>query len=439
MINKKELNEGSLEQNIKIKILLFLLHLFSPFIKLLDLIIPKKKNKILFTGKRLGEFFDNPKYLFDYAYKQKKWDLLWLTWHKKDYNLIKKKYSNNSVLFIQGLKGYILLFWNLLRSKGVVIRGQADLYFINKYLLKKRRIIFNLSHAILMKRGGFCSNNLDIEKMKKTIKYRRKITYHSVSSEFEKYFLTAFYFVNPHSFVITGYPRNDNLFKKTNEIEIKRKILKLANIKNTTKIKKIILYAPTHRDATSLLRNKKEGITQFLPFKNLEYDNLLEFLKENKILLILRNHNQDNMFNESIRKKYNQLINSGYVSFMPQEVISDINEIFPAIDILITDYSGIAYDFLICDKPIIFLPYDLEFYNKIKGTIIDYELMTPGDKVYTYNEFKNSIKKAINNPKIYKEERDYFLNLLHQHKDGKSCERIMKLFEKKVPKYVYLK
>ena len=48
----------------------------------------------------------------------------------------------------------------------------------------------------------------------------------------------------------------------------------------------------------------------------------------------------------------------------------DIADIF---DILITDYSSIYIDYLLLDRPLIFLPYDKEQYLKGRGMNFEYD------------------------------------------------------------------
>jgi CDP-glycerol glycerophosphotransferase (TagB/SpsB family) len=42
--------------------------------------------------------------------------------------------------------------------------------------------------------------------------------------------------------------------------------------------------------------------------------------------------------------------------------IPDIYKILPSLDILITDYSIVLFDYLLLERPIIFAPFDLEEY-----------------------------------------------------------------------------
>ena len=72
------------------------------------------------------------------------------------------------------------------------------------------------------------------------------------------------------------------------------------------------------------------------------------------------------------------------------------------IDILVSDYSSIVYDFLLLNKPIVFYIYDINEYKKNVSLLFDFDEYSPGIKVYTQNELIESFLKED----IYKERRE---------------------------------
>src|SRR5699024_8693730 len=72
-----------------------------------------------------------------------------------------------------------------------------------------------------------------------------------------------------------GQPRNDELFKKHNQKNLKNIFPDLPYFSKT------IIYAPTFRDTVA---------TEFFPFENFELHKFNEFLKENNIILFIRSH-----------------------------------------------------------------------------------------------------------------------------------------------------
>lgn len=66
--------------------------------------------------------------------------------------------------------------------------------------------------------------------------------------------------------------------------------------------------------------------------------------------------------------------------------------ILDKVDILVTDYSSIYFDFLLKDKPIIFFDYDYEEYiSESRKLYFNYDEFTPGKRVKTMYELMNSL------------------------------------------------
>lgn len=80
-------------------------------------------------------------------------------------------------------------------------------------------------------------------------------------------------------------------------------------------------------------------------------------------------------------------------------------EVLAMFDLLITDYSSIYIDYLLLERPILFLPYDREAYLKTRGFNFDYDEVTPGPKPKSYAEFLNSIEGLLYNEMNYVENR----------------------------------
>ena len=151
-----------------------------------------------------------------------------------------------------------------------------------------------------------------------------------------------------------GYPRNDILFVKNNEEDIRLLKRRLGLPQD----KKILLYAPTFRDDEFA---EKAGYKFSL---RLSFDRLREALQDDYILIV----------------KYHYLI-MDYVDWFPYKGFIyhfdqsfDIAELFLVSDMLITDYSSVMFDYSILRRPMLFYAYDLEKYkNDLRGFYFDYE------------------------------------------------------------------
>jgi CDP-glycerol glycerophosphotransferase len=171
-----------------------------------------------------------------------------------------------------------------------------------------------------------------------------------------------------------GYPRNDFLqLSKQKKEELKL----LLNINNN---KKIILYAPTFRGSH---RNSDDHNKIFIEFIR---DLRKNFSDDYNILIKL--HHINNNTNEDILKT--KLLDS-----------IDTNKLLSIVDILISDYSSISFDFLPLKRPIIYYAFDLHKYEKDRGFYYSLENMpgvicTRKQEVYdTINNIQNLVKDNI--------------------------------------------
>ena len=107
---------------------------------------------------------------------------------------------------------------------------------------------------------------------------------------------------------------------------------------------------------------------------------------------------------------------------------SDIYPFLKHVDLLITDYSSIYFDFLLLDRPIIFFCFDLEDYlAKNRDMYFEYNKVTPGDKARNYAELKTCIIKALKGQDEYSEERRKIKNIMFNYKSENLVELVMKL------------
>lgn len=256
------------------------------------------------------------------------------------------------------------------------------------------------------------SGDEDIEKYhedfkKNTSEWQYLISQNSYSSEI---FKRAFDFKG--EMLEIGYPRNDNLVNKNNAEYID--IIKTKF--NIPKDKKIILYAPTWRDNEYY----KDGEYKFATEMN--FDEMKDSLSEDYVLIVKYHY----LVKENIDwDKY-----SGFI--MECDANWDIQELYLASDILITDYSSVMFDYALLRRPMIFFTYDLEFYkNSLRDFYFDMFEEVPGPIVENTSELIEEIKGLnIEDYELkYGEKYDAFQNKYNEFDDGKACETIIKLIK----------
>ena len=272
--------------------------------------------------------------------------------------------------------------------------------------LHKKRLIINLWHGVPLKRIALLDPNL---------KKAARIYFKKIFSENYTCILTTSHELIPlmaRSFAVSedkikvwGQPRNDGLFQKNDCREILGQLFP-----DLPEYTKTVLYAPTFRDY---------GQVQLFPFKDFDQEQLEAFLEEKNMLLFIRTHVAEQGSAAPYLGKR--------IRFLGNEQAEDVTGILNIFDCLITDYSSIYIDYLLTDKPMIFLPYDRQQYLDGRGMNFDYDDVTPGPKPETFNDFLDALSPKED---FWKSERTRVNRLFNeiQHPCAADiCNKILKM------------
>ena len=285
---------------------------------------------------------------------------------------------------------------------------------------KKYRII-NLWHGVPLKTIGMEQGNLSWF-TRKYYKYLFADNYEAVVTTSHELVpvMSRSFLVEPERVKVWGQPRNDMLFVRQSACEILEKVYKneKGNDEAIQQSDRFILYAPTFRD---------HAPTKLFPFQEFSVEKLLAFLEENHIFLCIRMHLYDTTGCEWLKELD---CPGSRIRFLNEDRVADIMEILNVFDLLITDYSSIYIDYLITEKPVLFLPYDREEYLKDRGLNFDYDKVTPGPKPKTFSQFLNSVYDLLYNHNSYvqlRKETNQFFNEIHASCCDFICEAIRKM------------
>lgn len=272
--------------------------------------------------------------------------------------------------------------------------------------LHKKRLIINLWHGVPLKKIALLDPNL---------KKAARIYFKKIFSENYTCILTTSHELIPlmaRSFAVSedkikvwGQPRNDGLFQKNDCREILGQLFP-----DLPEYTKTVLYAPTFRDY---------GQVQLFPFKDFDQKQLEAFLDEKNMLLFIRTHVAEQGSAAPYLGKR--------IRFLGNEQAEDVTGILNIFDCLITDYSSIYIDYLLTDKPMIFLPYDRQQYLDGRGMNFDYDDVTPGLKPETFNDFLDALSPKED---FWKSERTRVNRLFNeiQHPCAADiCNKILKM------------
>lgn len=389
-------------------------------LSLLSKVVPTKNHIVFYS---LPDYSGNPKALYEYARENYRdgTRLIWIvSSSESEYKLRRRGIESYSIYTKEGVM-------KLLQAKVVILS----------------HMIFRPGRAIIKSRGQkyfYLPHGLPFKARYMLHYYPRwmdiLIDLTITTSELAKYIHSSWLSITLDKFKITGYPRNDVLLRLSRDdaIKILSKILN-HDLERSTEI---LLYAPTYRmwfhnaNGMSLYRSEGKPFDGILPFTMDELSKLDHFLDNNNSLLLIRYH----PFEEDYRVgKYSNIFNKfKNIKLIRSEDLSrldiSINDILPAVDCLITDYSSIFYDYLLLNRPVIFHLYDLDEYSRDRGFIIGKEnlnLYLPGEITRNYNEFMDSLKAVLEGDDRYVDKRIYIARLFHKYIDDKSSERVWKL------------
>lgn len=358
-----------------------------------------------------SDFCDNARALFDYMIKQdlnKKYKMVWFV--KDDSTIEKYKGKYENVLFKKlsySPNPFSKTFWVMMYYFSVASYAFYSHDFIGAEGNKKQRRMY-LTHgaAPLKNTKGFhgaAKHNTDI----------------LFTSEFTAYYS---FFVLEGAFDysrLLGLPRNDNLFIKDENV---------SKVLPDKKYKKKIIWMPTFKHINNCNRNDyKEDVKEDISLLNIDnIEKLNKELKKNDTLLIIKFHPAQNMnYVESFNK-------SNIITLTNKDLDEhDINlySFMGECDALITDFSSVYFDYLLCDKPIAFELTDKEKFEKGIGFVFDkpFDYM-PGDKIFGIDDFIKFVNDIGNGKDTFKEERREFTKKCHKYVDGNSSKRVYEYF-----------
>ena len=101
----------------------------------------------------------------------------------------------------------------------------------------------------------------------------------------------------------------------------------------------------------------------------------------------------------------------------------DNYRLLPCTDAMISDYSGIAYEYLQLDKPIAYVLEDMKEY-KLGFVLDDIDPLLAGQKIYVFKDLLNFIKDVVRGEDKFYEKRHKVRKYIYKYHDGNSCQRI---------------
>ena len=357
--------------------------------------VPRSKNIWLFSSWGGKEYVDNPKYIFkELNNKKVNVNSYWLVKDKNKFNQLKKKGIN--VIYAYNIKGV----WIQLRASLVVFTHSVNSEYI-PFLIAHRVLRVLTWHGIPIKKIGYDDHKSTPKNLIKIFNIifpylsdHLDLLLASAKADLEIY--TGAFNISKDKIIITGYPRNDILLNNNNN--------------NNNKIQ--VIYMPTYRGEIN---------SKFELFKktNFDFNFFDELCKKNDISFTIKLHPVQQL-------ESTDLIFIHQCSNINIQNDNDIYEVLHKYDILITDFSGIYFDFLITGKPIVMAPFNMqEYLNKDRTLYYEYSDICPSNPVKNWNEvFEEILKIKENNFKTSNKYHELQLRF-HEYIDASSSRRAL--------------
>lgn len=353
------------------------------------------KKDIWLTYDKIYKSGDCGEYLYRYMLKKNKYMYYILSPKAKFYNKIKNETGN--VISYGSVKCKLLC----LHSKKMFVSDSISAFYcsLSSYMTAITRGLLNyqvncIQHGLTMQDIAHRQNRLF-----------DNIENYFVASEYErKNLLKPEYGYSDDQIKMTGIPRFDGLKDKPS---------------------KTILLAPTWRVDVASNTSKDRVRVHNNNFKNTNYFKIFNSIINNKELLeTLKKHNYKMIFliHPTLISNKDDYDTNDYVKIYSS---ADVNyeDILTTARLMITDYSGVQYDFAYMNKPLIY--FHTEALPPSYGDgMMNYRNMGFGPVISTEEELIKEIKKAFdknfeNGAKYTKRVQSFFKYL-----DYNNCKRI---------------
>lgn len=373
-------------------------------------LVPKQKNLWVFTSFRGIKYIDNTKYFYEYVtLNHPEIEAVWLTNNDEVYKYLRSK---GMKVCLAGTKEY----------KKTLSRAQiavTDHFVMSDYApsmgFNDKTKVVQLWHGVGFKSMGDANGvrnttqrgvrySRDIipgENDSFIVKFFKKIKYFFVApfrERFEKYFL----------FVCPGQERLDmiaDVWKVPHEncfmAGHPRDLPMYSAERQTSPVK--IMYAPTYRFN---YQREKAMVQEFLD-SAADVQSLMEKIN-GEFYLRMHPHTWRNYSNKikEYLKKYDRI-------FFDQSV--DVYETIGEFSVMISDYSSIALDFALLDRPVIFLGSDYDwFVENEAGFNLDFPNVIPGPMTGSWKETLKCVEEYVDNPQkdagLREEKLKYFFD-----------------------------
>lgn len=334
-------------------------------------LVPKRRDWVAVIGRQGGQLLDNAKYFYlQCSEVAPEVRCVWVTERAETARMIGE--CNHAALKYPGLSS----IWFLVRCGSVVVDESAWFRRMRYYLLIRAKVL-QLWHGIPLKSIELAHWKNEVGKSawaSRQFALQCRLLVYRITGRWARYAVVAttsrFYLDHAFKpafraryFPVIGYPRND--FAQS--LHGNRRELAWSNVDASISSRlsdwqrqgrRLVLVAPTFRDSGNLpMRLDATTLRTIDAFAAL--------------------HGVEFIFKFHPAERNADGVSGRHFHVCPRD--SDIYPVMPYLDALVTDYSSISMDFLLADKPLLFLIPDGDDYATSERQLqFDPRTMMPG-------------------------------------------------------------
>lgn len=307
-------------------------------------------------------------------------------------------------------------FWRTARARVVVVtHGFGD---ANRYAVFGAFIV-QLWHGIPLKRIGIDSPatvrssilpSSGLVRVALGRMYRsatRRISLLPAASHLVRGRLESAFSLPDSRVPVLGEPRVDVLSQGTAEerrSEARRRLAELAGVDPESAL---VLYAPTWRDGAA---------DPAIPSAE-EWAVIDRMLAARDAVLLIRSHPLG-------AGEYAPPAPSPRVRSLGSDVVPDVTPLLPGMDVLVTDYSSLAFDASLVPLPVVFFAPDVDEYARERGFYGTYADVAGDDPARTWRDTVAQIDATLTDPSERLARARALDARVHSFRDGRNAQRV---------------
>lgn len=315
-------------------------YVMSFFVKLLRVFVKTDPHLILFVSYGGRHFNDSPKCIYEAIKRDKRFEGYKFVWAFRNPDNfpsdIQKIKIDTLNYYLTALRARVWIT-NVHMERGLDFKGKNTYYLHTTHTILPKLMAKHALEAGSENFAPLCTYKFDCS---------------CAQSEYEQKLQADMYDLPIERIKLVGYPKNDILidFSDKRKAEIKKQL----GIDNG---KKVILYAPTYRDEKN---NKQLCPINFDVWEDILGEDYVVLFRAHPIVVSMTKIDPSSSFVKDV---------SGYPFNTDLMAISDM---------LVSDYSGIFFEFGVQDKPMFCYAYDYDEYTSRRGLYFDIRDMIPG-------------------------------------------------------------